>query len=163
MNGSPSQADTREEILVRLLEILASLPDLNGAYRNQVDFPNDALPVAYLLDGSEELAMDVPVPTRKSVLMPPAIFALRPEIYVVLERRDTSANTTVKGVYAPIGPAISAYRMLILDAVTGDQTLQALLTTSGQITFLGSQTDMQGGATVWGRLQMLFELRYVLF
>lgn len=161
MNGSPSPADTREEILVRLLEILASLPNLNGAYRNQVDFQNNELPVAYLLDGSEELTMEVP--PNKTLLMPPAIFALRPEIYVVLERRDTSANTTVRGVYAPIGPAISAYRMLILDAVTGDQTLQELLTTSGQITFLGSQTDMQGGATVWGKLQMLFELRYLLF
>jgi hypothetical protein len=38
------------------------------------------------------------VPPNKSVLMPPALFALRPEIYVVLERRDTSANTTVKGL-----------------------------------------------------------------
>jgi hypothetical protein len=160
MNGSPSQFDAREAILTRLEEILGTLPGLNGAYRNQVDFPNEALPVAYLLDGSEELTMEVP--PQKSVLMPPAIFALRPEIYVVLARRDTPANTTVKGVYDPIGPAISAYRMMILDAVTSDQTLISLLTTSGQITFLGSQTDMQGGATVWGKLQMLFELRYLL-
>jgi hypothetical protein len=155
-----SNGDTREAILVRLEEILGTLPGLNGAFRNQVDFPNEALPVAYLLDGSEELTMEVP--PNKTVLMPPAIFALRPEIYVVLARRDTSANTTVKGVYDPIGPAVSAYRMLILDAVRTDQPLISLLTTEGQITFLGSQTDMQGGATVWGRLQMLFEFRYLL-
>ena len=36
--------------------------------------------------------------------------------------------------------------MMILDAVRTDQPLISLLTTSGQITFLGSQTDMQGGA-----------------
>ena len=155
MNG-----DTREAILVRLEEILAEIPGLNGAYRNQVDFPNEALPVAYLLDGSEELTMEVP--PNKTLYMPPAIFALRPEIYVVLAQRDTKANTTVKGVFDPIGPAISAYRMLILDAVRTDQQLLSLLTTSGQVTFLGSQTDMQGGATVQGKLQMLFELRYLL-
>jgi hypothetical protein len=52
---------------------------------------------------------------------------------------------------------------MILHAVRTDQPLSQLLTTSGQITYLGSQTDMQGGATVWGKLQMLFELRYLLF
>lgn len=160
-NGSPSHVDTREAILTRLEEILATLPGLKGAYRNQFDFPNEALPVAFVLDGSEELTMEVP--PQKSVLMPPAIFALRPEIYVALERRDTTANTTIKGVYDPVGPEISAYRMMILQAVRYDQPLISLLTTSGQITFLGSQTDMQGGATLWGRLQMLFEFRYVLF
>jgi hypothetical protein len=163
MNGASSQVDTREAILIELEAVLGTLPGLKGVYRNQFDFPNEALPVAFLLDGSEELAMDVPVPTRKSVLMPPAIFALRPEIYVALARRDTTANTHIKGVYDPVGPEISAYRMMILDAVKTDQTLIQLLTTSGQITFLGSQTDMQGGATLWGRLQMLFEFRYVLF
>jgi hypothetical protein len=50
---------------------------------------------------------------------------------------------------------------MILDAVRTDQPLISLLTTSGQITFLGSQTDMQGGATC-GALQMLFEFRYLL-
>jgi hypothetical protein len=160
-NGASSQADTREEILTRLEEILGALPGLKGVYRNQFDFPNEALPVAYLLDGSEELAMEVP--PQKSVLMPPAIFTLRPEIYVALERRDTPANTTIKGVYNPVGPELSAYRMMVLQAVRYDQPLLQLLTTSGQITFMGSQTDMQGGATLWGRLQMLFEFRYVLF
>jgi len=153
--------DTREAILVRLLEILATLPNLKGAYRNQVDFQNEDLPVAYLLDGAEEGTQEVQ--PMKSVLMPPSIVALKPEIYIVLARRDTSTNTTVKGIYDPIGPAVSAYRMMVLDAVRNDQTLLSLLTTSGQITFLGSQTDMQGGATVWGRLQMLFEFRYLLY
>lgn len=152
--------DTREAILVRLEQLLGGLTGLKGAYRNRVDFENVDLPVAFLLDGSEELAMEPP--PMKSVLMPPSIFSLKPEIYVVLERRDTSANDTIKGVYAPIGPAVSAYRMLILDLIRNDQTLISLLTTSGQITFLGSQTDMQNGATVWGRLQMLFEFRYLL-
>ena len=160
-NGGSSEIDTREAILLRLEAILGTLPGLKGVYRNQFDFPNEALPVAFLLDGSEELTMDVP--PQKSVLMPPAIFVLRPEIYVALERRDTPDNTTIKGVYDPVGPEISAYRMMVLQAVRYDQPLISLLTTSGQITYLGSQTDMQGGATMWGRLQMLFEFRYVLF
>ena len=101
-NGASSQADTREAILVRLEEILGTIPGLNGAYRNQVDFPNEALPVAYLLDGSEELAMEVP--PMKSVLMPPAIFAFRPEIYVVLAQRDTKANTHGQGRLRPYRP-----------------------------------------------------------
>ena len=46
--------DIRENILKRLMEIAASIPNVRSAKRNLVDLPEDILPAANIRDGDEE-------------------------------------------------------------------------------------------------------------
>lgn len=46
--------DTREDILARLLEVVASIPTMKTAYRNNEDISETDLPAAIVFDGNEE-------------------------------------------------------------------------------------------------------------
>ena len=46
--------DVREDILARLLEVVATIPNIRSAHRNNVDITEDQLPAALVLDGDEE-------------------------------------------------------------------------------------------------------------
>ena len=46
--------DTREDILARLLEVVATIPNIQSAQRNNVDIVEDQLPAAIVFDGDEE-------------------------------------------------------------------------------------------------------------
>jgi len=162
--------DTREDILVRLEELLGEVSGIVTVWRNRGGFPSNKTgeppvrPAVILLDGTESLTMDVQ--SNKSVKMTPAIFSLKPQIFVVLELRDDVTNMTLNGVDDPIGPELSDWRMKIKTAVENDPTLLSLLTTSGQIAYLGCDTDMQTGSTIGAlgaHMQFHYEFRYVLF
>jgi hypothetical protein len=136
---------------------------ITQCWRDRGQLDDDQLPAAYLLDGTEDIAMDVLVSTRKSVKMPPAIFAMHPQIWVVVKQRDRLDNLTIDGQPAAIGPELSAWRLAVRERVENDAGLLSLLTTSGQITFLGSETDMRSGGLMRGHLQMKYEFRFPLF
>ena len=46
--------DVREDILARLLVVVATIPNIRSAHRNNVDITEDQLPAALVLDGDEE-------------------------------------------------------------------------------------------------------------
>jgi hypothetical protein len=155
--------DVVEQILERLEALLGSMSGLNGCWRDRGDMESADLPAALLLDGGEELLMDVP--PMKSVSMPPAIFALRPQIFILMKERDDASNMTLNGIANPIGAEISFWRMAILNAVVNDPTLISIIggqRGAGQIVYRGCDTDMQSGGLMIGRLQMNFEFRYLL-
>lgn len=151
--------DTREDILERLETVLASIEGITAVYRDRAEMPTDMLPAAILLDGSEMIAQEI-VPS-KSVRMPPAIFTLVPQIFIVLKPRDDMSNTTLDGVEAPVGPELSSYRLQVISAVVNDPTLLSLVGSNGQILYRGCDTDMQSGSSMIGQLQMHFEFNYV--
>lgn len=151
--------DTRESILDRLTTLLGTVEGITGAYRDRADVPEEKLPAAVVLDGVEKITQAI-VP-NKSVRMPPAIFTLSPQIFVVLKPRDDMTNMTLDGIANPIGPELSSYRMKVIDAVVNDPTLLSLVGSNGQILYRGCDTDMQSGSTVVGQLQMHFEFNYV--
>jgi len=151
---------TREQIIERIETLLSNVTGITAVYRDRGEMPIDKLPAAILLDGSENLAY--PVTPNKSGRMPPAIFILSPQIFVVLQPRDDMTNSTLNGIAAPIGPELSGYRDKILADVVNDPTLLGLLTANGQIVYRGCDTDMQTGSSMVGQLQMHFEFHYVL-
>src|SRR5262245_36107390 len=59
--------DVREQILARLLEVVAGMPGIRAAYRNNKDITENQLRAAIVFDGDEE-TLDAPdgrpVPTR---------------------------------------------------------------------------------------------------
>src|SRR4051794_29545539 len=46
--------DVRENILARLLEVVAAIPNIRSAHRNNIDLPEAQLPAVIVLDGDEE-------------------------------------------------------------------------------------------------------------
>lgn len=156
-------SDAREDILERLATLLGSISGIKSAWRNRGELKDVDRPAVVLLDGVEDLTQDIPL--RKTVKMPPAIFKLQPQIFVLLQIRDNTDNLTLKQQPAPVGPEISSWRMKVLGAIVNDPQLLSLLTANGQIVFKGSKTDMQSGSTIGvlgAQLQMDFDLYYVL-
>ena len=155
--------DIREEILVHLVALMATVPGITAVYRNRGELPKEKLPGAVVLDGSEDLRSNIG--GKSFVQMPPAVFTIKPYIYIVLQMRDDITNETVDGVSHPVGPAISAFRMFTLNAVLNDPTLIALCGPNGQIEYRGCETDMQPGAPIGslgGQIQMKFTISYTL-
>ena len=46
--------DTREDVLARLLEVVATIPNIKSAQRNNLDITEEQLPAAIVFDGDEE-------------------------------------------------------------------------------------------------------------
>jgi hypothetical protein len=151
--------DIREAILARLETVLGNITGITAVYRDRGEMPIEKLPAAILLDGSEVVAQQVE--PNKFVRMPPAIFTLMPQVFVVLKPRDDLTNNTLDGIESPIGPELSAYRIQVIDAVVNDPTLLTLVGSNGQILYRGCDTDMQSGSSMIGQLQMHFQFNYV--
>jgi hypothetical protein len=137
--------DRREQILVRLLEVLATVEGILAAYRNRGELPDARLPAAVLLDGRE--TMKTSTAGRGHRELPPSVFILTPQIYVILK---PSKNITNAGV----GEELSVYRVRVLKAILRDEALRGLLGTNGEIEFRSSETDMQSGSTLEGQLRL---------
>jgi hypothetical protein len=156
--------DAREQIILRLVELLGSVSGITAVYRDRGQTTEDSLPAAYVLDGEETIPQEARdgIFRSKSVKMRPTPMTLRPQIFILLKPRDTVLNLTLDNVSAPIGPELSAYRFQVLSAIVNDPTLLGLLTTNGQMIYLGCDTDMQTMSAMNGSLQMHFEFTYFL-
>jgi hypothetical protein len=152
----------RERILVHLHELLSGIPGIALCARDRGELTNEHRPGVILLDGSETIIGD-PASSLKSVRMPPAIFTFRPQVIFVAKERDTTANVTVNGKPAPIGPELTYWLDLILETVLGDPVLLSLVTANGQITYLGHETDMQWGSSMIGALQIQLSINYPFY
>lgn len=161
--------DTREAILSELATALGGVSGIASFWRNRGGgLPVGAdLPAIVLFDGRERNDMD---PSRlKSVVTPPVIVTLSVEIWIIPKKRDTVENATQGNVDAPIGPELSSWRMLVLDAVlnnvtlTGDQrTSYGILGPSGQIIYQGADTDLRGGQDMRGLMALAIDFKYLL-
>jgi hypothetical protein len=156
--------DRREAILERLMELGQGINGIASAWRNHGPTETGELGVprpAYLLfDGCAKLTQPN-IADRKTVKMPAAIFAMDPQIVVLLANRITIENNP-----APIGPEVSGWVNSINSMITNDNQLIDLVTPNGQITLSGFETDLKVGRTVgaygsW--LMMQYEFRYPFF
>lgn len=156
--------DRREEILAYLMILLHQVTPLTGIWRNRGAFNADDLPVAVLLDGTEEILTEIK--GLQLTQMPVALFTLLPEIFIILKPRADESNLTVNinGVLtpAPIGPELSAYRSKVIKVLTTDTNLYTMLGPDGQVEYRGSETDMRTANTLQGMMLMHFALSYVL-
>lgn len=154
---------SREEILARIFTLLGDVSGIAEVCRNRGNFEGVQLPALALLDGGHELVQEIR--PGKTVQMPSALFTLKPGIVLITVPRATLSNLTlmVNGVEqpAPIGPELSAWEDKICATIENDPTLLSLLTTSGQIVYKGSDTDMQWGSSMLGGLQLHYDFTYV--
>jgi hypothetical protein len=153
---------SREDILGQIFATLSSLAGVMTCARDRGLLETDELPAIILLDGREDIVSN-PVP-MKSVRMPPSVFRLQPQIFLILPQRDDASNQTVgNGVFQPVGPQLSYWRDAMLAALINDPTLVGLLGSTGQIVYRGMETDMATGSTLQGQLRLLIDFHYVWF
>lgn len=156
--------DKREMIMVHLAELLGAVAGIKGVFRDRGELPpRQKTPGILLLDGKEKLKT---VQTGKNfTAMPPAIFTLYPQVFLVLTPRDDVTNTTLSRAVNEVWKELSAFRMLILDAVLNDDSLVALIGDNGSVVYNGFDSDMQSGSTIGAdgaTMQFHFAISYVL-
>jgi hypothetical protein len=144
--------DVREDILARLLELVATLPNIRTAYRNNLRISEQDLPTAVVFDGDEETddAADKTMrPSNK-----PTIVQLTPEIVVVDQRNLVgSALTTLRK---------DLIKLVLYDVELNEQIVKTGRHGNGTIRYLGCQTDVGWMRSLHGALKANFMFRYSL-
>jgi hypothetical protein len=138
--------DVREDILARLLVVVASVPNIKTALRNNVDIQEELLPAVSVFDGDEESggAED------RSARPPgrPYVARMIPEI-VVSERHGT-------------GSELGTFRREIIRRVLNDATLIAYVGGNGAIRYMGCQTDFGWIRSQLNAMNVQFVFQYPL-
>src|SRR5262245_34026560 len=144
--------DVRENILARLVAIVATMPSIKTVYRNNVDLTEDELPAAAVLDGDEETGDN----TDASMRPPnrPTLATMTPEIIIFK-------------IAPQVGPDISTLRRELVKLVLYDiQLNQQIVGTgrhgNGAIRYLGCQTDLGWERSMFGALKLNFQFKYAL-
>jgi len=139
-------ADIREAILARLVEVVATVPNIQSVQRNNVDWHADRMPAAAVLDGDEEVTRgnDGTRPSNR-----PLLVEMTPEIQIMEE-----AGT--------IGSDLTTFRRELMQLVLADATLNALTGSNGKISYLGCETQFGWMEKQYGNLQMRFSFKYPL-
>ncbi len=144
--------DVREEILSRLLELVATIPNIQFTQRNDADISEDQLPAAIIFDGDEETD-DV---TDASMRPPnrPTLVRMSPQIELAQQIDE-------------VGSALSILRREMIKRVLYDTELNEQIVKTGRfgngaIRYLGCQTDPSWMRTLYGQMRVQFLFKYML-
>jgi len=145
-------ADVREEILARLVEVLATIPNIRLARRNNLSHTEDQLPAAILFDGDEDTD-DASDASMRPPLRPTMV-TMTPEI--VIGEQSSEA-----------GSDLSTLRRELIKRVLTDTALNETIVKTGRngngaIRYLGCQTDFGDGRQLNGSLTARFLFKYAL-
>lgn len=142
--------DTREDILTRLVEIAATVPNIGLTQRNNSDITESQLPAAILFDGDEETddATDATMrPPEK-----PAWTRMTPLIEIAQQ-------------VDPVGSSLSVLRRELIKLIVFDTELNQIVKTgrlgNGTIRYLGCQTDPTWMRTMYGQMRVQFMIKYM--
>lgn len=144
--------DVREDILARLLEVVATIPNIRSAHRNNVDITEDQLPAAIVFDGDEETNDLADVSMRPANR--PTVVQMTPEI-VIVEQADE------------VGSELTTLRRELIKRILTDTELNETIVKTGRfgngaIRYLGCQTDLGWMRSLHGALRAQFMLKYTL-
>jgi hypothetical protein len=144
--------DVREDILVRLTEIVAAIPNIRSAQRNNVDISEDQLPAAIVFDGDEETddASDQSMrpPNR------PTLVRMMPEIVIAQQSDEVGSDlTTLRR---------ELIKLILLDTELNEQIVKTGRFGNGAIRYLGCQVDLGWMRSLHGALRAMFLFKYTL-
>ena len=142
--------DVREDIILRLVEVVATIPNIRSAYRNNTEIAENQKPAAVVLDGDEE-ANDS---QKNHPSGSPIIVQMTPGIIVF-------------GLAATAGPDLSIMRAELIKRVLFDTELNSLIAKSaprgeGAIRYLGCQTDVGWLRDQFVSMAAQFSFKYAL-
>ena len=142
-------ADVRELVLARLVEIIATIPNIRSAQRNNVDIAENQLPAGIVFDGDEETDGAQDLTSR----LPPRPYPTRmmPEIIIAQQANE-------------VGSDLTTLRRELIRRVLTDTELNSIVNTRGNgvIRYLGCQTDVGWMRSLHGALRAQFMFRYSL-
>jgi hypothetical protein len=138
-------SDVREDILVRLLEVVATVPNLRTVLRNDMDLDETMLPGGIVLDGDEETD-DVGNPSQQQYR---PIVRMAPKI-ILAQQSDE------------VGSDLTTLRRELIKRVLYDSELIAKTGTTGAIRYLGCTTDFGWMRWLQGTLEAQFMFKYAL-
>ena len=153
-------ADTRELILVRILDICTAQAGFVTKVRNRGLIKTDRRPAVVLLDGGETPVLTHGGRTnraRQGIIMAltPQIMEMRPELYITLSEEDAEIGD--------VGTKLNAKRREIIKAIAEDDLLLILLGSNGGLVYNGCETDLKSGSALKGQMRLDFAYRYTLF
>jgi len=142
-------SDVREDILARLLVVVATIPNIRSAYRNNLNIDETELPSAVVLDGDEETNE---APNRPS--NSPVIAQMTPEILII--HQDPN-----------VGSELDVFRREVIKLVLTDTELNNLVAKSSPrgncaIRYLGCQTGHGWLRDLHGGMKAQFMFKYTL-
>jgi hypothetical protein len=138
--------DVREDILVRLLAVVAGVPNIRTAVRNDVDIVEDKLPAITVFDGDEETNGAEDRSARLSNR--PYVARMMPDI-VVQELHAAESE-------------LSTLRREIIRRVLNDAVLIEHVGSNGAIRYLGCQTDFGWLREKFNAMNVQFVFQYPL-
>ena len=141
--------DRREEILERLVALVAAIPNIRWAQRNNPDIPDDQLPAASVFDGDEVTSSSATIRTTTRAVARDGLVEMTPEIIIAEQAEE-------------VGSDLAVLRRELIKGVLNDATLIALIGTNGAIDYLGCQTDLGWGRSLQGALRAQFTFKYPL-
>ena len=144
--------DVREDILARLLEVVASIPNIRSAHRNNVDIPEDQLPAALVFDGDEETEGASDLSARPSGRPYPV--RMHPEIVIAQQSDEAGSDlTTLRR---------ELIKRVLNDTELNEQIVKTGRFGNGAIRYLGCQTDLGWARSLHGALRAQFMFKYSL-
>jgi hypothetical protein len=138
--------DVREDILARLLEVVAGIPNIRTTVRNDVDIPEDKLPAITVFDGDEETNGAEDRTARLSTR--PYVARMMPDI-------------VVQELHAA-GSELSVLRREIIRRVLNDTVLIEQVGSNGAIRYIGCQTDFGWLREKFNAMNVQFVFQYSL-
>lgn len=144
--------DVREDILARLLEVVATIPNLRAAFRNNVDIPEDQLPAAIVFDGDEETTDGTDLSMRPPNR--PTVVHMTPEIVIAQQADEVGSDiTTLRR---------ELIKRVLYDTELNEQIVKTGRHGNGAIRYLGCQTDVGWMRSLHGALRAQFLFKYTL-
>lgn len=150
--------DRREQILVRLTEIMAeSYIAASTIVRNRALLQQDDRPAIAILDGDERARLTgdgLGRGTGGRVGMGVQLMTMTPQVFFVPKSR--------RPMNAGIGTEVNAYRDIIVRVVAQDPQLLSILGSNGSVAYMGMETDLKSGSTLDGQARLDFVFTYLL-
>lgn len=137
--------DVREAILARLLEVVAAVPNIRKAVRNDIDIVEDKLPAISVYDGDEETNGAEDPSGRLSTR--PYVARMMPQIVVQELHTDSE---------------LSALRREIIRRVLNDAVLIEKVGGNGAIRYVGCDTDFGWARERFNTMSLQFVFQYSL-
>ena len=145
-------ADVREDILARLLEVVATIPNIRTAVRNNVDLTAEHLPAVIVFDGDEETDGAADLSARQSGRPYPV--RMTPEIVIAQQADEVGSDlTTLRR---------ELIRRVLTDTELNEQIVKTGTHGNGAIRYLGCQTDVGWMRSLHGALRAQFMFKYTL-
>jgi hypothetical protein len=145
-------ADVREDILARLLVVVASIPNIKSAQRNTSEIPEELLPAALVFDGDEETDDAADLSMRPSNR--PTMVRMHPEIIIAQQADEIGSDLTTM--------RRELIKRVMTDTELNEQIVKTGRNGNGAIRYLGCQTDLGLGRSLQGALRAQFMFKYAL-